>query len=755
MGKTKLFGEKYQSVLELGEGGNATVYLVKEISTGVEYALKPFTRPKDKEKMERFKREVSVVNEYKDYITGILPIEDHMMDDENNEYWYVMPRAKEINDEISARKNDYKFIINGIIQLSETLMKLHEQGHSHRDIKPENIYYYNDRFYIGDFGLVSILDSEETLTKPRALGAYSTMAPEMRRDPQLYDGKKADVYSLAKTLWIMLSGKSKGFDGVYDFRDRTIGLRFNSLISKIHIVELEELLRVSTDNEPDKRPTMRDFNEKLKHWLSMNPEDFHSNIVQNSEWRFINKLLFGEDTLYTPEIVIWEDNNRIRDVLSLIATLPAFNHMFYAKGGLDFIGVENAPEDNCLYLYEDYAINVIKPSKLIYCNFPQDARWNYFLLDLDKLDPILADEVSEERPYELLVEDNPGNYVSARDSMYGVYDYDTGIRFPEGWKEVRRCYSGKFLICLKYGPYNSISATYDGRHSQCTVQQFRQYTLMLIELCEKSKQLGLDEEVILNSHEISKNPFKKSNENDKNEEDMKCKIENAKKGQQFVQENLVEWCFKDLLPMVIDSIIHSSEFTVTYIKNKFGFIEGKKLILCNDGYFKDNPAPNDIFYCYSIDEILAVEKSVKQKILNICQEKECVPEWYDIHINIEQRFLDYFPRYLFTKKDIEQLMRNADDRNDNILVINYDGYAEIIQDFDKSHYYPVSHDAWNSRNNYVGKYSSLPSLEDDYISSLQGWLLFLQSRKHITMDYVHENNDIDKLLIEISKYYDC
>lgn len=54
MSKPKIFGERYEVIEELGEGGNATVYLVKDIITGKEYALKPFTRPKDKEKNGTF-----------------------------------------------------------------------------------------------------------------------------------------------------------------------------------------------------------------------------------------------------------------------------------------------------------------------------------------------------------------------------------------------------------------------------------------------------------------------------------------------------------------------------------------------------------------------------------------------------------------------------------------------------------------------------------------------------------------------------
>lgn len=108
---------------------------------------------------------------------------------------------------------------------------------------------------------------------------------------------------------------------------------------------------------------------------------------------------------------------------------------------------------------------------------------------------------------------------------------------------------------------------------------------------------------------------------------------------------------------------------------------------------------------------------------------------------------------MFSKEEIEKLMRNADDRNNNILVINCDGHAEIIQNRVKSNYYPVRHETWDPRNKYVGKFSSLSTLEDDYISSLQGWLYFLVNHKNIKMDHVHEEKDIDNLISEIQKYY--
>lgn len=57
------------------------------------------------------------------------------------------------------------------------------------------------------------------------MGAVFTISPEMKRNPKEADGKKADVFSLAKTLWMFLTKDEKGFDGVYDYLDTNHSLR--------------------------------------------------------------------------------------------------------------------------------------------------------------------------------------------------------------------------------------------------------------------------------------------------------------------------------------------------------------------------------------------------------------------------------------------------------------------------------------------------------------------------------------------------
>ena len=105
-----------------------------------------------------------------------------------------------------------------------------------------------------------------------------------------------------------------------------------------------------------------------------------------------------------------------------------------------------------------------------------------------------------------MVEDRPANYVSADYYQYGVYDYDSGERFPEGWQLVRRYIRGKILFTFKFGGYNSIIATYDGRHGMCSAELFSSYIEKMVEAEKIAKAKGYDVRHFLN-HYFKGNPF--------------------------------------------------------------------------------------------------------------------------------------------------------------------------------------------------------------------------------------------------------
>lgn len=739
--KLKIYWEDYFEKLdELGEGGNAKVFRVKDKLTGKECALKSLEN-RGKEKVARFNDEIKIISENAVSIGGMIPI----IKATKEEYWYTMPIAIPITKYIDEKQLGYEYIIKGVIQLAETLSMLHKKGIAHRDIKPSNIYYYRDGFAFGDFGLVEFPDNPNDFTRSdRGLGAIFTIAPEMKRDPKHADGKKADVFSLAKTAWMFLTGDEKGFDGTYNFLDKSISLRFNPKFKAVHLVELEEVLTKATDNNPDNRPTINEFKKQLEIWLEV-IDDFEKS--QLSSWGFLNKYLFGVNA---PESSKWTNRESIINILNTIGTIPVYNHMLLSdRGGLDFGRAEVANEEGCIYIYDTIGFCfLVKPKCLCYEGFEGDFRWNYFLLELDNLEPVFKE--NDVVSYEYLVEDYPSHYVSAKYEQYGVYDYDSGEKLPEGWKSVRRYLKGKFLIVLKSGPYNKITSTYDGRHGMCSNLQFRSYIESMMEFIDKMVQLGENEYTVLNSKPLRENPFC-----EEVEEKYYPETTESKSAKQFIIDNHNQWCFKELLAE--NEAKSNIRFYISYKVRDgsiFSILSEEIEYLCKDGYIKklESDQKEEIYYFYDRSEAIKVFENCNKLMQDICEKEQLMlPEFESfISLNFERCGK---PKHIFTKGEICELMRNADDRIDNMLVIDEDGYAKIIQNIEDGYLYPVSHESWNAGNVYVGKYSKLGSLEEDYISSLQGWLIYLESNKHYTMDYVHDNQDVDELLKEIEKYY--
>lgn len=760
MAKQKSWNNYYEIIDELGEGGNAKVYRVKCKEDNEEYALKDLVVG-GKEKHSRFVNEINTIKDNYQIIEGIIPIYRSSVE----EYWYTMPIAISAVDYILENKLDIEEIVKGIISLSETLEKLHEKDICHRDIKPSNIYYYNNRFAFGDFGLVDFPNNTDDFTKSdKGLGAIFTIAPEMKRNPKKADSKKADVFSLAKTMWMFLTNNEKGFDGVYNYLDPSHSLRYLERYKNTHLVEIDELLKDSTDNNPDVRPTIEEFKERLINWI-----DVYSDIdkSQASDWNFLNKQLFG---LNPPESSSWRNINKIVEILNIIGKTPAYNHMlFHDKGGLDFSFAEIADEEDCIKLYDTLGFcYIVRPKILYFEGFNENYRWNYFLLEFDKLSPILSAE--DDCDNEHLVEDYPAHYVSAQYAQYGVYDYETEIPLPKGFQTVYRYIRGKFLIVLKNGPYNGINGTYDGRHGDCSASEFRNYIECLLNLysklyqCIKSndKFKGLpDEEIedrILNLGEFNKNPFKKDLFMEYDVSNRKKKNSERKKSKDYIKQNFMNWDLCDMLQICPLTNSATIKFVFEFLPSgneiSLGLFEEMNYYICTDGHIKKmNPYSDEKCFClYDRKAAIDLEYNLEKRVSEILKQNGLAELEYETYFSVRAIRCGK-PIHLFTKQEIEAAMRYADDRLDNQLVIDENGYAKVIERDEGSYLYPVRHELWASGNMYVGKYSSLSTLEDDYISSLQGWLLYLKAGRPQYMDYVHDNrNEID-LIQEIMTYY--
>ena len=711
---------------ELGKGGNAIVSLAED-PLHSQVALKKLNNL-SRERKQRFINEIRIINAWHKKVNGMIPIYDYS----EREYWYTMPIATPVIRHIKDNNSKLDEIVDCFIGLCHTMSELHQNDVSHRDIKPDNIYFYNERFYIGDFGLVDFPDNDNNLTRSdRGLGAIFTIAPEMKRDPANADGKKADVYSLAKTLWMLLSLNEKGFDGQYNYFDATHALNNISFLKSTHIIEIEELISDSTSNDPSERPSIDEFINRLENWKSV-VSSFSKQ--QKSQWVFLNKHILHN----SGESITWRDHDRIIEILNKMAAINAYNHMFFPDGGgQDFVSAKKSPEENGIEIWDDNnSCNIVFPKALHFEAFPNHEEWNYFVLELIDVNKCFDSKLY----YEELVEDTPAHYVEPTYYQYGVYDYEKGTKYPNGYRLVSRYTGGKFLFVLKNGPYNHIDSTYDARHNDCSCEQFRDYINKLIDECDQYRE---GKATFFDSQIANTNPFVAKEKVDCTHHSTSVK---DLIGMHYISED-VFYSFRFKLPVLKEKCKNNyAIFYISYHPNNgvVGF-GSKEIRLCSDGYL--HKLERDDFG----GVLFFNSRELAHEIMYQCKEQ--------LFENHEKTVFSYFsvniigvskPEHLFTKAEIEFLMKEADDRINNTLVIDENGFARIVCNNELDiHSFAVHHEKWNAGNLYVGKYSNLSTLEETYLSSLQGWLSYLQTKRSTYVDYLGENQDEQQLIAEI------
>lgn len=292
--KWKVLSDKYiyKPKKKLGSGGNANVYLAIDISSGEELAVKILntTTANFEVKIKRFIIETELVVKIQNNFDGVIPIYYYNLNNENDKLlWYIMPKATPL-EKVFRDKNELNEKIECVIQIAKVLCDLHKVGVIHRDIKPSNLYKYKEKYSLGDFGLVDYPEKLDLTRTQESIGAKATIAPEMKIDPKNSDGKKADVYSLAKTLWMILTNNFiNSFEGIYNPASEIMGLR--KYFSDLHLVELEELLIDSTQDNPELRPTMKIFYKRLIEWNEIRKDFKKSNL---SEWKYVQSKLFSK-----------------------------------------------------------------------------------------------------------------------------------------------------------------------------------------------------------------------------------------------------------------------------------------------------------------------------------------------------------------------------------------------------------------------------------------------------------------------------
>jgi hypothetical protein len=218
---------------------------------------------------------------------GILPVWD--VDDAHGDKprWYAMPRARLLAETIDDMSTVLD-VVTRIATLSQTLASLAGQGTYHRDIKPDNLFWYDDAPVLADFGIAAFAHAPAGLTRHgEELGPDNFIAPEMRYSTTNGGGERADVYSLAKTLFVLAHLHRGPYPPVGTHRVDAEEFSLWALGSGSDIQALGHVLEAATQFRERDRLTMADFHAELRAWLGRCSND-------PSRFPVLGKRAFGK-----------------------------------------------------------------------------------------------------------------------------------------------------------------------------------------------------------------------------------------------------------------------------------------------------------------------------------------------------------------------------------------------------------------------------------------------------------------------------
>lgn len=207
MGKKKgIWGRWIASGGHFAEGGQGLVYLVTDQKGEYngEYVLKELKKPK---RSGRFDAELNAITSLVPHPHVISLIDSGIYRYEDKPC-FVMPKAdRNLNDLIKEYRVDLEKRLLIFDKICQGVAHLHSSSPQiiHRDLKPENVLMFSDEPVISDLGLCLLVGTIRITPHSEAVGPRFYMAPELEDGRQPDVDIKADVYSLGKLLYYLLS----------------------------------------------------------------------------------------------------------------------------------------------------------------------------------------------------------------------------------------------------------------------------------------------------------------------------------------------------------------------------------------------------------------------------------------------------------------------------------------------------------------------------------------------------------------------
>lgn len=265
-------GARFQLIRRLGSGGFGRVWLARDAKLGHVVAVKAAHAP-DAETEQRIQREAralaSVRHPHCVRIHDLVPARSDpgltqldgmviVMGYVEGESLGELVRSRGLLDDVAAARV--------WVNLAGALDAAHQQGVMHRDVKPANVVVDPaGRAHLIDFGIART-SGDATMTQAGfVLGTPDFLAPEIACGERATAA--SDAWQLAAAVSYALTGsppRGQHADAVSGLRAAAAGAPMTHLPPRTaHLA----LLRAALDNDPSRRPALRDVQRALDGWL--------------------------------------------------------------------------------------------------------------------------------------------------------------------------------------------------------------------------------------------------------------------------------------------------------------------------------------------------------------------------------------------------------------------------------------------------------------------------------------------------------
>ena len=200
---------EYILLREIGRGGMAIIFEVKHKDHGAHYALKlMYTNQKQEKVTERFSKEYDALSKLQH--PNVLRVYERGFHKDLPYFVMELLEGKILREEVKnwediSPTQRFEKTEKILIQLTNALDYIHQQGLVHRDVTPANIMILNDgTVKLMDFGVVKLPGMDITIVG-EVIGTAAYIAPEQIKGERV--DARADLYSLGTALYLMLTNR--------------------------------------------------------------------------------------------------------------------------------------------------------------------------------------------------------------------------------------------------------------------------------------------------------------------------------------------------------------------------------------------------------------------------------------------------------------------------------------------------------------------------------------------------------------------